>query len=136
MAWSNNMPSTIFVKTPIGVIQVVSKNSIIISSKFVDKKIKFFSDSIIGEDIGSYFNGESNNLESKYKLIGTDFQIKVWKEICKIPYGETLTYGEIAKRIGQPSSCLALREQEPLSRGQACSGSGTARSNLVSKGAG
>ena len=33
-------------------------------------------------------------------LYGTDFQKRVWKELLTIPYGQTITYGEIAKRIG------------------------------------
>lgn len=102
------MLSTTFIKTPIGTIKIVSKNGVIISSKFVDKKINSFTDNTIREDIDNYFSGASDNFQSTYKLIGTDFQIKVWKEICKIPYGETLSYGEIAKRIGDPKSCRAV----------------------------
>ena len=42
------------------------------------------------------------------KLKGTDFQIRVWKEISKIPYGETRTYKDIAVAIGKPNSCRAV----------------------------
>ena len=42
------------------------------------------------------------------KLKGTDFQIKVWKEISKIPYGETRTYKDIAVAIGRPNSSRAV----------------------------
>ena len=42
------------------------------------------------------------------KLIGTPFQIKVWKEIIKIPKGNTKTYKEIAKNIGHPNSARAV----------------------------
>lgn len=41
-------------------------------------------------------------------IIGTDFQILVWKEILKIPYGETRTYKEIAQAIGRPNSSRAV----------------------------
>ncbi|MEC7819756.1 MAG: methylated-DNA--[protein]-cysteine S-methyltransferase [Actinomycetota bacterium] len=41
-------------------------------------------------------------------LIGTEFQIKVWKEIAKIPLGETRSYKEIATAIGSPSSSRAV----------------------------
>ena len=43
-----------------------------------------------------------------HKLNGTEFQIKVWKEILKIPYGETRTYKEIARAIGRPNSSRAV----------------------------
>ena len=42
------------------------------------------------------------------KLIGTSFQIKVWKEIVKIPKGKTKTYKEIAINIGHPNSARAV----------------------------
>ena len=42
------------------------------------------------------------------KLKGTDFQIKVWKEISKIPYGETRTDKDIADAIGRPNSSRAV----------------------------
>ena len=42
------------------------------------------------------------------KLKGTNFQIKVWKEISKIPYGETRTYKDIAIAIGKPNSSRAV----------------------------
>jgi len=41
-------------------------------------------------------------------LKGTEFQIKVWKEIVKIPYGETITYKELAVAIGEPNSSRAV----------------------------
>ena len=40
--------------------------------------------------------------------IGTEFQVKVWKEIAKIPYGETRTYKELAIAIGKPKSSRAV----------------------------
>ena len=42
------------------------------------------------------------------KLSGTEFQIKVWKEISKIPYGETRTYKDLAIAIGKPNSSRAV----------------------------
>ena len=41
-------------------------------------------------------------------LKGTEFQIKVWKEISKIPYGKTRTYKQIAEAIGHPKSYRAV----------------------------
>ena len=42
------------------------------------------------------------------QLSGTEFQIKVWKEISKIPYGETRTYKDLAIAIGKPNSSRAV----------------------------
>ena len=41
-------------------------------------------------------------------LKGTEFQVKVWKEISKIPYGETRTYKDLAIAIGKPDSARAV----------------------------
>ena len=41
-------------------------------------------------------------------LVGTDFQIKVWNEIKKIPKGSTLTYKELAKKINKPKAYRAV----------------------------
>ena len=42
------------------------------------------------------------------ELKGTEFQIKVWQEIAKIPYGETKTYKDIAVALGKPNSSRAV----------------------------
>ena len=39
---------------------------------------------------------------------GTEFEVKVWKEISKIPYGETITYKDLAIAIGKPDSARAV----------------------------
>ncbi len=44
----------------------------------------------------------------KIVLQGTDFQIKVWQELSKIPKGETITYAELAARIGKPKAARAV----------------------------
>ena len=41
-------------------------------------------------------------------LLGTEFQIKVWEELSKIPFGETRTYKEVAEAIGHPKSSRAV----------------------------
>ena len=47
-----------------------------------------------------------NNIFKDIK--GTDFQVSVWKEISKIPYGQTRTYKDIATAIGKPNSSRAV----------------------------
>ncbi len=48
------------------------------------------------------------NPDSPRYLVGTDFQCAVWREIGLIPKGNTLTYGELAKRIGNPGAVRAV----------------------------
>lgn len=47
-------------------------------------------------------------MKNKIVLNGTSFQIKVWKEISKIPKGKVITYKELAKSIGRPKSSRAV----------------------------
>ena len=60
------------------------------------------------EEISEYLNGRRRRLDFKYKLIGTQFQRKVWEELTKIPYGETRSYKEIAEAIESPSAARAV----------------------------
>ena len=58
--------------------------------------------------IMEYMEGKRKTFDFPYELSGTDFQKKVWKELCKIPYGETRTYKEIATSIGNPKASRAV----------------------------
>lgn len=62
-----------------------------------------FTDDIF-KQIQEYLRGEKKNFDINYSFIGSDFQKKVWHEIEKIPYGKTITYGEIASSIGNPKA--------------------------------
>lgn len=55
-----------------------------------------------------YFNGQRTSFDFSTDIKGTVFQEKVWAELNQIPYGETLTYGELAKKIEQPNSSRAV----------------------------
>lgn len=50
--------------------------------------------------IEEYFSGKRKEFTIPFSLEGTDFQKRVWTELLKIPYGETITYLELAKRLG------------------------------------
>ncbi|MBW3519766.1 methylated-DNA--[protein]-cysteine S-methyltransferase [Flavobacterium sp. NKUCC04_CG] len=56
-----------------------------------------------------FFQSDSTKLcEVKLHLKGTDFQLKVWESLLKIPMGQLTTYGDIAKEIGKPSAFRAV----------------------------
>lgn len=57
--------------------------------------------------LAEYFAGERDTFELPLAPEGTDFQQRVWKEIAKIPYGETITYAQLAARAGAPGSARA-----------------------------
>ena len=55
-----------------------------------------------------YFCGERKKFDLPLKFMGTGFQQKVWRELQRIPYGKTLSYSDIAQKIGSPKSCRAV----------------------------
>lgn len=55
-----------------------------------------------------YFLGNRKKFEFKIELSGTSFQMKVWNELLKIPYGEVITYKELAIRIGNDKASRAV----------------------------
>lgn len=70
-----------------------------------------FSDGIFLDalsQLDAYFKGELKQFDLKLKLYGTDFQKRVWQELVKIPYGETISYGELARRIKNPNAARAV----------------------------
>lgn len=52
------------------------------------------------DQLTRYFNGKLAKFSVSVDLIGTPFQVRVWKELLRIPYGTTITYKQLAKRIG------------------------------------
>jgi methylated-DNA-[protein]-cysteine S-methyltransferase len=70
------------------------------------------------QQLEAYFAGELKDFALPFQGRGTDFQQTVWKALCAIPYGETLSYGELARRIGQPTAARAVglaNGQNPIS---------------------
>lgn len=51
--------------------------------------------------LDAYFKGKNPEINFPHKAAGTEFREQVWNELAKIPYGETVTYGEIAKKLAE-----------------------------------
>lgn len=60
------------------------------------------------KQLENYFAGNLKNFFLKLHFMGTEFQKKVWQALLTIPYGETRTYGEIAKQIENPKAVRAV----------------------------
>ena len=56
----------------------------------------------------AYFSGTLTVFDLPLAAEGTEFQKKVWRELCNIPFGATISYGELARRIGRPSASRAV----------------------------
>ena len=85
---------------------------------FYDQKHFPSTDFIVNDDLAifnkatgwldDYFKGKNPQVDFKIKAHGSQFRQKVWKILSEIPYGETMTYGEIASRISPTMSPQAV----------------------------
>ena len=60
------------------------------------------------EQLTQYFAGERQTFDVPLRLAGTPFQQRVWQELTRIPYGGTISYGQLAQRIGRPTATRAV----------------------------
>jgi len=58
--------------------------------------------------IREYLRGDRTGFDLPLTITGTDFQKKVWRIIRQIPYGRTLSYGDIARKLGNPARARAV----------------------------
>jgi methylated-DNA-[protein]-cysteine S-methyltransferase len=56
----------------------------------------------------AYFAGRLREFQLPLDLRGTDFQLRVWRQLLTIPYGETRSYSQIARAIGAPAAARAV----------------------------
>ncbi len=62
----------------------------------------------VRQQLAEYFAGERQQFDVPLKLAGTPFQQRVWQELVRIPYGTTITYVELARRVGKPTASRAV----------------------------
>jgi methylated-DNA-[protein]-cysteine S-methyltransferase len=103
----------IYYHSPIGVIMIRGSKDKILSLDFVEDKDYINKDvpNILKEaykQLDEYFKGFRKDFDLDLFFDGTEFQNKVWNELCNIPYGETATYKDMAIRIGNEKACRAV----------------------------
>ncbi len=100
------MMETTCVKTPLGIAKIIgdengiSEISVIDEGEISKKTPKILQESVT--QLQDYFEGKRNNFTFKLNPRGTDFQQKVWKELLNIPFGKTINYLDLAKKLGDP----------------------------------
>ena len=67
---------------------------------------EWFAD--IRAQLDAYFCGDLREFDVTLNLVGTDFQRRVWAQLQAIPYGETISYGELAARVGNERASRAV----------------------------
>ena len=104
--------------SPIGKMMIASDGEAICGVWFYDQKHFPSTDFIVNDDLAifnkatgwldDYFKGKNPQVDFKLKAQGSQFRQRVWKILSEIPYGETMTYGEIASRISPTMSPQAV----------------------------
>ena len=101
-----------YYKSPIGILEIICNNNILVSLKLVDccEKTTVETDFIkdMKNQLDEYFSGKRKVFDIKINPTGTDFQKSVWKELQKIPYGNTKSYSEIAAAAGNKNAQRAV----------------------------
>jgi len=94
------MISQISIKTKVGWITAFEQKNKIIKVKFIKKKNSLISNNLkkFRSELNNFFAGKHKSINCRVLLKGNSKQIKVWKELKKIKFGKTKTYGEIAKK--------------------------------------
>lgn len=113
------------IRSPIGTVLLVSDETALRALEFEDYERRLHTllrrqygayelvaekgEGRFGENLSAYFAGEISALEGiPVQTGGTDFQRKVWAELRRIPAGRTVTYGQLAARIGRPEAVRAV----------------------------
>lgn len=100
------------IDSPVGLLTLRAEDGALTAILFGDQRTGLpGSNQILDQaeaELKEYFAGERKEFTVPVRLMGTDFQKKVWAALAEIPYGGTATYGEIAARIGSPKACRAV----------------------------
>ena len=107
--------------SPIGDMAIISDGQSINRISFLNQK--YFKPSLVDEInreddleifskaknfLDEYFNGSNPEIDFQLNPYGSDFRLKVWKLLLEIPYGETVTYGQIAQKISPTMAAQAV----------------------------
>lgn len=70
----------------------------------------------IERELQTYFEGKKFEFHTPTDLLGTEFQLQVWQALLQIPVGQTLSYGDVAKKIGNPKAFRAVARANGANR--------------------
>ncbi len=121
--------------SPLGPILLAADSKGLCLTEFSDRRMleyqiktlkKYFGNAIVPgnnkhleqakEELKYYFEGKLHNFKVPITYPGTDFQKKVWGELIKIPYGKTISYEELANRVGIPGASRAVGTANGMNR--------------------
>ena len=103
----------LIISSPLGAIHLKADQEALYVLEFTDSSL---SESITNnpilklaqKELNEYFKGIRKEFTVPVHLEGTSFKQQVWQELQDIPYGVTISYGELARRIGNPAASRAV----------------------------
>ena len=107
-------------KSPVGALKLVGSDRGLAAILWENDNLRRVRLDIVSEDkkhpvlleterqLKEYFAGKRRKFTVKLDFVGTEFQNKVWRALLAIPFGETRSYGEIAKKLGKPKAMRAV----------------------------
>lgn len=108
-------------QTPVGPLTLVARNGALVGVWMEDQRhhpgVMAYGEPARADDqvlagaaaqLEEYFAGGRTEFDLPLAPEGTDFQRRVWAELVRIPYGETVSYGELARRLGNPTGSRAV----------------------------
>ena len=100
------------INTPIGPVRLEADGEGLTGLVFLDNGDPTAPDGPVLEEaarqLAEYFRGARKVFDLPLRPIGTEFQLRVWRALREIPFGETRTYGDIARRLGRPGAARAV----------------------------
>ena len=106
------------IKSPIGQLVLISNKSALICIEFGKDKVENLPNKPTKKNhpillktekqLKEYFAGNRKEFDIPLKLEGTDFQKKVWQELMKIPFGKTISYQQLAEKMGDKNKARAV----------------------------
>lgn len=109
------MKNVYFYDTEIGRVGIADNGAAITNVYFNENEVKgpvekkeTYLIKQAAQQLNEYFSGKRKEFNLPFSLEGTDFQQAVWKALQEIPFGETRSYGEVAKSIGNPKAARAV----------------------------
>ena len=86
--------------------RVYKRLQILLKADFVEASSVVIQEAV--RQLDEYFRKERKTFDVPLLFVGTDFQKQVWRQLLEIPYGHTISYGEMARQLGKPSAVRAV----------------------------
>lgn len=104
---------TVYLKTPLGIAEISGDVDGITSISILDIEKETSTDipqelQLPVKELNEYFDSKRTDFTFKLNPKGTDFQQKVWQELSQIPFGKTVSYMDLAKKVGDIKAIRAV----------------------------